>query len=219
MSPDSVLRGIDISNSQFPDEKPANVTFSVGSVLAMPEEWEKKFHIVHQRLLIGALKVPEWPIAIRELYRVLQPGGWIQLCEIEYRSAPLGHDSANAQHERAYSKFASARGIDLSIGRKLSDLLRNAGFINVSVRIANVPMGKKWGPIGVDGSRNMSGVFRAMKTPIVSGGGFGAVTSEEEYDKLVNDIVKEWDEIEGYTTAFIIAYAQRPPLSAIGTVC
>lgn len=168
------------------------------------------FHIVHQRLLVAALKISEWPVAIRGLYRVLQPGGWIQLSEIEEWSAPLGQESAISRHMRAYLRFLDAREIDLNVGRKLVDLLRDAGFINISVKIAHIPMGKSWGPVGVDGSRNLEGVLRALKIPMVNGGGFGAATSVEEYDKLVDDVVKEWDEIEGYSQTYNIVYAQRP---------
>lgn len=211
LSPYSILHGIDISSRQFPNEKPDNVTFSVGSVLALPEGWEKKFHIVHQRLLNAALKASEWPVAVRELYRVLQPGGWVQLGEIQEWPASLGRESAIGRHMRAHLKFLRSREIDIDVGRGLSDLLRDAGFVNISAKIVQIPMGKSWGPLGIDGSRNLEGVLRAAKIPMMSDGGFGAAATEEEYDKLVDDVVKEWDVIEGYSQTYNIVYAQRPP--------
>lgn len=71
-------------------------------------------------------------------------------------------------------------------------------------------MGKLAGPAGIDGSRNLIGVFRALRSGIVSAGGFGVVKSLEEYDKLIDDLEKEWDEREGFVSEFHIVYAQRP---------
>lgn len=179
------------------------------SVLKLPDIWEKSFDIVHQRLLIAALKTPEWPIAISELFRVLKPGGWIQLGEVG-DWAVLGPESAVARHKRAYSDFFKLRDFELGISKKLPDLLREAGFENINVEVLHMPMGKKWGQVGVDGARNLADVFRAVKGHIVGAGGFGVVTSEEEYDELMDGVEREWDETEGYTLEFYIAYAQRP---------
>ncbi|KAH9841078.1 uncharacterized protein C8Q71DRAFT_743255 [Rhodofomes roseus] len=41
-----------------------------------------RFKLVHQRLLIAALRSWEWTVALREIFRVLQPGGWVQLGEV-----------------------------------------------------------------------------------------------------------------------------------------
>lgn len=75
------IRGIDIESRLFPKEPPANVKFSTASVLALPTEWDNKFHFVHQRLLQLDLKHLEWSVAIKDIFRVTAHEGWVQLCE------------------------------------------------------------------------------------------------------------------------------------------
>lgn len=186
------------------------MSFSICSALSLPPIWEKSFDIVHQRLLVGALKSSEYPEAIKQMYRVLRPGGWIQLGEIGNWTPPASPESAISRHKKIHYAFFESRGLDLDIYAKLPSLLADAGFVNVKVEILRIPMGKLAGPAGIDGSRNLIGVFRALRSGIISAGGFGVVKSLEEYDKLIDDLEKEWDETEGFVSEFHIVYAQRP---------
>ncbi|KAJ6502255.1 S-adenosyl-L-methionine-dependent methyltransferase [Mycena sanguinolenta] len=73
--------GVDIEPRLFPASPPKNIEFRVESVTNLPSEWTNMFSLVHQRLLILALQVPQWPQAIKEIFRVLRPGGWVQFAE------------------------------------------------------------------------------------------------------------------------------------------
>lgn len=177
-------------------------------MLKLPDAWEKSFDVVHQRLLISALRSSEWPTAIRELFRVLKPGGWVQLGELGDWPVP-SPENAIAKHKHAHMEFYKLRGFDLGIAKKLPELLRVTGFVNVTSEVLRIPLGKKWGRVGVDGAHNQADVFRSLKGQIVSAGGFGVVKSEEDYDELMDGVEREWDEIEGYAIEFHIIYAQR----------
>src|ERR1700761_2344905 len=87
--------GVDIETRLFPASPPKNIQFRVESVTNLPAEWSNTFSLVHQRLLVVALQVPQWPTALSEIYRVLRPGGWVQIAEstpwhddIEYPAWP-----------------------------------------------------------------------------------------------------------------------------------
>ena len=72
---------VDIEPRLFPTSHPKNIEFRVESVTQLPSDWSNSFSLVHQRLLLAALQIPEWPTALGEIYRVLRPGGWVQLAE------------------------------------------------------------------------------------------------------------------------------------------
>lgn len=81
VQPDVVLHGIDIEPRLFPETTKSNtgITFSVGSGLDMPERWNNRFDLVYQRLMIAAWRAVEWPKAIEGMFRVLKPGGYVEL--------------------------------------------------------------------------------------------------------------------------------------------
>lgn len=66
----------------FPNNiRPANVNFQVGNVLKRLPFPDNTFDLVHLRLFIVALKREEWPILMKEVYRVMKPGGFMQMVE------------------------------------------------------------------------------------------------------------------------------------------
>ncbi|KAF5350041.1 hypothetical protein D9756_009186 [Leucocoprinus leucothites] len=85
--PSVYLRGIDISSHMFPSPSltPPNTSFSINSITSLPANWSNTISLIHQRLLMAALQAPQWHSALSEMYRVLAPGGWIQLFEGHHR--------------------------------------------------------------------------------------------------------------------------------------
>lgn len=185
---------------------PLNVSFSLNSVLALPDEWAGKFDIIHQRLLLAALRHSEWPVALAQMYRVLQPGGWVQLGEYgSWHAGPITEQHA-IMHRAAYK----ARGIDRDIATDLPRLLAAAGFTNIRTEKREVPIGAWAGKHGEESRRNMMAAYRALKGVVLQNGGLGYVKSEEELDKLLDAVEKELDATEGAGIDFHIICAQRP---------
>lgn len=209
LSSSAVLHGVDIESRLFPTSKAHNVSFSVNSVTNLPSSWAGRFDFVHQRLLLAALQSSEWHKALSEMYRVLRPGGWIQLGEAgKWHAGP--NDARLASLIRAL--FVS-RGLLLDVAVDLPKLVEEAGFQNIRVEKRLIPLGRWAGPQGRDASDNFLGVFAGMKTPILRSGGFGMVSTEKEFDELIEAVRKEWDEYEGAEIAFHILYAQKPGCS------
>lgn len=137
--------GVDLSPHLFPPSAPPNVAFARESILALPSAWTDTFALVHQRLVLAALREPEWPAALRAHFGVLHPGGWVQLCEAH----PPGHAAVAGPRTRAvremHMRLMRARGLDPDCAVRLPGWLRAAGFVNVTSVCKRVPVGAKAG--------------------------------------------------------------------------
>ena len=137
-------------------------------------------------MLIAALQSSEWPQALREMHRVLRPGGWLQLGEAgKWHAGP--QDARLASLVRAL--FVS-RGLLLDVALDLPRLVTEAGFVDVTVEKRMIQLGRWAGPQGRDASDNFLGVFAGMKTPVLRSGGLGIVSSEEEFDGGEHDFLE-----------------------------
>jgi ubiquinone/menaquinone biosynthesis C-methylase UbiE len=202
---------VDIEPRLFPASPPKNIEFRVESVTNLPSEWNDTFSLVHQRLLILALQVPQWPKAMQEIYRVLRPGGWVQFAE----STPWHEDKYPGKPcmeklTAMYRRVAEARNLYVDCAYDIPKMLEEAGFVDIRSESRMQLMGKWAGEIGIANATNHVGVLRGIKTPVLEAGGFGYVTSEAEYDELISGLEKEWNEIPGSEKEFVIIWARKP---------
>ncbi|KAJ7172243.1 S-adenosyl-L-methionine-dependent methyltransferase [Mycena filopes] len=199
------MTGVDIEPRLFPPSPPKNFDFRIESVTNLPEAWSNTFSLVHQRLLILALQFPEWPVAIQEIYRVLRPDGWIQIdestpwYEAEYPGKPCMEKLT-----ALYRCVARARNLYVDCTDDIPAMLAQAGFVDIRSEVGVQKMGKWAGEVGVANRTNHIGVLRGLKTPVLQAGGFGYVSSEAEYDALLEGLEKEWDDIPGSEKDLII---------------
>jgi ubiquinone/menaquinone biosynthesis C-methylase UbiE len=86
----------------------------------------------HMRLLL--VNVPEPERAVRELVALVRPGGWVASFEADY--LPCCCDPPLPALDRlmeAYAAYARAQKIDLSVGRRMHRMFREAGVTDISV--------------------------------------------------------------------------------------
>ncbi|KAF8990704.1 hypothetical protein BDQ17DRAFT_1255519 [Cyathus striatus] len=211
-----ILQGIDIENRLFPrDIHYPNLSFCTHSVLALPDEWKNTYKFIHQRLFIAAMKERQWAFELGELYkmllcRALKPGGWVQHLEAgDWLAGPV-----NETYKNLIRRFSAARGLDWHCYKVLPQLLTDAGFKNVTIATRSTPNGKWAGEAGIISRDNLMALWRGIKVPILNNGGFGFVDSEQEMDKLLDDLEKEMDETEGAKVDWVMVYAQKPDSDA-----
>ncbi|KAJ6536165.1 S-adenosyl-L-methionine-dependent methyltransferase [Mycena capillaripes] len=202
---------VDITPRLFPASSAETVIFQVESVTNLPLEWTDTFTLVHQRLLMLALQIPEWLQAVREIHRALRPGGWVQLGESEpWYEGETPDKPCMEKVVAMYRRLVESRNLYVDCAQHMRALLEEVGFVDIHVEQRSVLLGKWAGKEGALNAINYIGVFQGLKTPILEAGGYGVVTTESEYDALVEGVEKEYDEGVGSMRQFFIFWARKP---------
>ncbi|KAI5887157.1 S-adenosyl-L-methionine-dependent methyltransferase [Schizophyllum commune H4-8] len=185
--PNAKFSGIDIESRDFPISPPSNARFLVEDITALPEEWFDTFDLVHQRLLIAALRAEEWPQAIAEAHRALRLGGWAQFveCSTLWLRGPIARCFLEI-----YRALYNSRNMLLTCAEDIPQMLEDAGFRNVRSERVYIEMAGTT-PEATAARTTIVGVYRQFKDAIMQAGGFGLVESGEEYDALMSELEKE----------------------------
>jgi ubiquinone/menaquinone biosynthesis C-methylase UbiE len=106
-----------------------NVTFQIGDVLSLPFEdgsLDAAFeNNVFTHLAQNAAQ------AAREAYRVLKPGGFLAARDVDTDSVVWGNlTEPIRQLDRLFTAWHQSRGSDVTLGKRLPEILRQAGFRN-----------------------------------------------------------------------------------------
>ncbi|KAL8287041.1 hypothetical protein RQP46_004047 [Phenoliferia psychrophenolica] len=98
------VTAFDLSSLQFPPATDRKLPHGGGSLPLklfehnvthpLPTEFDSKFDLVNQRLLVLGLRTEEWPGAVANLAATLKPGGWLQLSEVYPVMRDFGESSA-----------------------------------------------------------------------------------------------------------------------------
>ncbi|KAF4621959.1 hypothetical protein G7Y89_g14385 [Cudoniella acicularis] len=140
--PGSSVLGVDLSPIQ-PEWVPPNVKFMVDDV---ESPWLKPlnyYDYVHARHTVMAIK--DWPKLMRRALEHLKPGGWFELQEIHHY--PQCHDGSMpvdhlvAQYWSLVIEALSNLGVNFNATLLLADMMRDAGFTNITTRVFHVPIG------------------------------------------------------------------------------
>ncbi|KAI3622332.1 methyltransferase type 11 [Moniliophthora roreri] len=195
--------GIDKSPAHIcSDSVPNNITFLSASVTALPEEWSSKFDLVSQSFLIGYLSRSQaWPLAIKELHRVLKPGGHIQLLEpaslFRYRNMlrdnPAPPESAARKIRDLMHAIQKKYDLLDNCAVQIPEMLASAGFRDIACSMKEAPRVGADSGSGDYGSEQLMRAVRRTKNVIMKNDGFGIVRDAAEFDALV---VRYRDECE-----------------------
>lgn len=199
------LYGVDIQDRLFPKpvNTPKNVHFSRQSLLSLPAGWSDAFRFINQRLLVCAFTRPEWKIALREIRRVLAPGGRAQFTEAHLATHHAG--PAMRKLEDAVQAVYAARGIHYRAPETLPDMLRDAGYVNVRSKVHMLPIGSWGGEDGLQLSKLVIGMFSGHRGPILK----LKLMDEAEFDELLELTTREWDERPGMSRVYTTVYADK----------
>ena len=126
--------GLEISSEQIAAAKSApNLTYIQGDAHNIKADSES-FDLVYGRYILEHVASPA--MVLREMRRVLKPGGRVVLCENDIST--LRVDPPATYFERVWDAFAQAQlrlGGDPFVGRKLFRLAVDAGFRNIELSL------------------------------------------------------------------------------------
>lgn len=140
--PSAEVIGTDISPVQ-PKWVPPNLQYEVDD---LEQEWlfrDDCFDLIHVRFMF--LSIKDWPGMLRQAMRVLKPGGYIELSELDLRPVKVQDGSPEPATITQWFKLQGGainhRGFDMQIAHKFKGLLEQAGFEAVVEEVRDVPWG------------------------------------------------------------------------------
>ncbi|PVH94307.1 hypothetical protein DM02DRAFT_506692, partial [Periconia macrospinosa] len=196
------IHGLDISDRLFPANQD-NVTYATGNVLQLPDHLRCQVTLAHQRLLIYALRHQEWSQAINSIKNTLIPGeGVIQLTEVMTPTNNPG--AAQEKFQIILSSMARKRDLLLNCGEQLPALLTKAGFVDINTKPTKIRLGSAGGIVGLQAAACRIGAFRGMRDSVLADGGYDVVSSQEEFDELLDNVQAEWEAKECFAIYYTI---------------
>lgn len=179
------------------------VEFRQGDATALPLVAGEAgaFDLAHARFLLE--HVPDPLTVVREMVRAVRPGGRLVLADDDHElmqcwPEPAGFSAA----WRAYFRSYRVIGTDPLIGRKLAELLHQAG-VRPS-RVTLVFYGACAGEAGFRGIvENLAGVLSGARETVLAAGGIGAAA----YDRSI-EAFRRWGELPQAAVWYAINWAE-----------
>ncbi|KAH6966463.1 S-adenosyl-L-methionine-dependent methyltransferase [Fusarium venenatum] len=141
--PDSEVLGIDVSPHMIPENPPDNMELQVDDLNARFTFKSNHFDLVHSQMVAGGIHANRWRSYVRDIFRVLKPGGWCQIVEIYFNAqsdnGTLTPDHALSQWSRQYLESQEPHH-DPRAPLQMASWMRSAGFTEVESRLMTLPM-------------------------------------------------------------------------------
>ncbi|KAI9821314.1 MAG: hypothetical protein M1827_004050 [Pycnora praestabilis] len=141
--PECEVIGVDISPHMKPDETPENLWLQLDDLNQSFTYPRNTFDLVHSRLITGGINKSRWPGYLRDVLKVLKPGGWFQMVELYY-NCQSDNGSLTEEHAlREWStKYLSALEEikDLRAPLRLNTMMANAGFVDMESKMIPLPL-------------------------------------------------------------------------------
>ncbi|GJC84323.1 secondary metabolism regulator LAE1 [Colletotrichum liriopes] len=140
--PEADVIGIDLSPIQ-PEFVPPNVHFFVDDAEVGWVYPENTFDYVHLRNMAPSIK--KWPELFAEAYRVLKPGGYIELQEMRwvygYDDGTMGPDFAPVRMVANIKEALARLSVDMNAAKRYPIHAEDAGFVDLKHEVKKVPVG------------------------------------------------------------------------------
>lgn len=214
--PSATVYGVDLNPDLFPDMSqpvPSNCLFVQSNILSRLSFPDHYFDFVYQRFLYLGLTIDDWPVALKELRRVMKPGGWIELFEPCMRVHRAGPRTREVM--RWISRLLQEeRGLDFDFaGEKMKRLCESemVGFQNVKLERLSIPVGAWGGRVGEAMAENMVLMFQNLQAALRESASYPRdAASAKAYGAMVQSWIRECEDNKSYIDYYILV-GQRAP--------
>ncbi|KAF9544570.1 hypothetical protein EC957_011880 [Mortierella hygrophila] len=214
--PSATVYGVDLNPDLFPGMSqpvPSNCLFVQSNILSRLSFPDHYFDFVYQRFLYLALTIDDWPVALKELRRVMKPGGWIELFEPCMRVHRAGPRTREVM--RWISKLLQEeRGLDFDFaGEKMKRLCESemVGFQNVKLERLSIPVGAWGGRVGEAMAENMVLMFQNLQAALRESASYPKdAASTKAYGVMVQSWIRECEENKSYIDYYILIGQSAP---------
>ncbi|MEU9660525.1 methyltransferase domain-containing protein [Streptomyces chartreusis] len=201
VGPTGKIVATDIDTSQLASDARPPVEVRVHDVSA-DEPPGEGFDLVHARLVL--VHVPDRERALSSMIESLRPGGWLLIEDADPALQPLicpdesGPEQQLANRLRqGFRKLLADRGADLSYGRRLPRLLREAGLRQVTA--------DAYFPITSPACAALeSATVRQIRDQLVTGG----IATDEDIDRHLANVAS--GRMDLATAPLISAWGRKP---------
>ncbi|KAJ5444601.1 uncharacterized protein N7458_008473, partial [Penicillium daleae] len=162
--------GVDIAPHMSPDDVPNNLWLQVDDLNRRFTFPANHFDLVHSRLLATGIHRSRWPSYIRDIVRVLRPGGWVQMTEI-YFNVQSDNGSITDQHALRRWSTHYMRALedrkDIRVGSRLRSFFEEVGLVEIDAKMIPLPL-SAWSSdprmrdIGQYNSENIRQLLRSL---------------------------------------------------------
>ncbi|KAG0187871.1 hypothetical protein DFQ28_005759 [Apophysomyces sp. BC1034] len=186
----------------------ANLTYEYGDILGPLKFKDNMFDFIYQRDVATVVPSKQWAALASEFYRVLQPGGALELAEHDLLFKRPGPVSSIINEW--FQSAAGVIGIDPDYNSFMADILRTAGFVDIEERVYDIPLGE-WPQDPLDRSHGflnkeqIKTILRTIKRWWLTYIG----VSSQEYDRVCMATLDEFEEYKTCTT-WRIFIAKKP---------
>ncbi|KAF3171742.1 hypothetical protein TWF788_009646 [Orbilia oligospora] len=141
--PDAEIIAVDISPHLKPEETPNNLWCQVDDLNEPFNFKPEEFDFVHSRLVAPGIGKSRWTGYMKDCFKVLKAGGWLQMVEI-YFNVQSDNGTLTEEHGlRRWSKtflevYEDKK--DLRAPTRLQSMMEAAGFVEVQSRMMPLPL-------------------------------------------------------------------------------
>ncbi|KAI9306161.1 S-adenosyl-L-methionine-dependent methyltransferase [Cunninghamella echinulata] len=203
--------GNDDRDDQDQTKSNRNISFIYGDILKPLTFDDDSFDFIHQRQVGTFMPFQHWPFLLNEFYRLLRPGGKLQLVEqdILYKNPGPGLSMINEW----YCISCKEMGVNPRFSQFIKDMLINSGFEQIEVKEYIIPIGE-WSSDqtqkqhGFLYKQQISSLFKTVQPLWL----YEIGMTKQEYDSVCKEAMEEFEEYNTSVTWKIFT-AIKPQLT------